>query len=147
MSEAVNDRSRRLATDTFKLKVSIWRICDSVYTSDRTLWAGPTNGILKYSRKACSDAPEGRSDPADFMNSRARGSVSMNRQFGGTSVLQRLNSLIKKGTSKDRPLWATHKMSPPGFWRLSTYCSKIGIKSFHLHENHKERRNEILHEW
>lgn len=61
-----------------------------------------------------------RKRPPDFINSRAKGRVSTNSQLGGIFVEQRRNSLMMKGTSKQRALWATSNTYPPGFSRLRT---------------------------
>lgn len=45
-----------------------------------------------------------RKRPPDFINSRAKGRVSTNSQLGGIFVEQRRNSLMMKGTSKQRAL-------------------------------------------
>lgn len=65
----------------------------------------------------------------DFITSRAKGRVSTNNQFEGISKEHLLNSFIRKGTSKTRALCATNTTYPPGFWRLTTYLNKIGMRS------------------
>lgn len=85
-----------------------------------------------------------RNRPSDFITSRAKGSVSRNNQLEGISTEQRLNSLIRKGTSKERALWAIHNMWPPGIWWLLTNWSKIGINSFILHVNKIFIRKQLL---
>lgn len=85
-----------------------------------------------------------RNRPSDFITSRAKGRVSRYSQFEGISTEQRLNSLIRKGTSKERALWAIHSTWPPGIWWLLTYWSRIGINSFILHVNRIFVSKQIL---
>ena len=92
----------------------------------------------------CALRESGRDRPLDFIISRARVSVSTKNQFEGNLALQRVNSLRKKGTSKLRALWAANTTYPPGFCRLLTNYSKIGIRSSILHLIHKTNVNLIV---
>ena len=127
------------------------------------LWAIPVNKISKLWWRACNEI-EVLFSPVNKINTNYLCQVSThikkeidlwissshvpeqstNNQFEGNSALQRVNSLRKKGTSKLRALWAANTTYPPGFWRLLTNCSKIGIRSSILHLIHKTKVNLIV---